>query len=65
MPDGASRCQLPDCLRLHAGIAYDSETERIFVTGKYWPRLFEIKLKLLMRRVSAQRLENVRQQCMM
>lgn len=24
------------------GIAYDRETERIFVTGKYWPKLFEI-----------------------
>jgi len=26
------------------GIAYDKETNRIFVTGKWWPRLFEIKL---------------------
>jgi glutaminyl-peptide cyclotransferase len=25
------------------GIAYDSENDRIFVTGKNWPRLFEIK----------------------
>lgn len=28
------------------GIAYDSATDRIFVTGKYWPRLFEITLRL-------------------
>lgn len=27
------------------GIAYDSESGRIFVTGKQWPRLFEIRLK--------------------
>jgi glutamine cyclotransferase len=27
------------------GIAYDSDKKRIFVTGKLWPRLFEIKLK--------------------
>jgi glutamine cyclotransferase len=27
------------------GIAYDSAKDRIFVTGKLWPRLFEIKLK--------------------
>lgn len=27
------------------GIAYDSSTDRIFVTGKNWRRLFEIKLK--------------------
>ena len=26
------------------GIAYDAESERLFVTGKLWPRLFEIEL---------------------
>jgi len=26
------------------GIAYDSENDRIFVTGKNWPRLYEIQL---------------------
>ena len=26
------------------GIAYDRETERLFVTGKNWPKLFEIDL---------------------
>ena len=26
------------------GIAYDAVTDRIFVTGKWWPKLFEIKL---------------------
>lgn len=26
------------------GIAYDSERSRLFVTGKWWPRLFEIEL---------------------
>lgn len=26
------------------GIAYDDQQERLFVTGKYWPKLFEIKL---------------------
>ncbi len=25
------------------GIAYDADAERLFVTGKYWPRLFEIE----------------------
>ncbi len=28
------------------GIAYDPATKRLFVTGKKWPKLFEIKLKL-------------------
>jgi glutamine cyclotransferase len=27
------------------GIAYDPQSKRIFVSGKLWPRLFEIKLK--------------------
>jgi glutaminyl-peptide cyclotransferase len=26
------------------GIAYDAEHDRLFVTGKKWPKLFEIKL---------------------
>jgi glutamine cyclotransferase len=26
------------------GIAYDAEHDRLFVTGKLWPRLFEIKV---------------------
>lgn len=26
------------------GIAYDPDTERLFVTGKYWPNLYEIEL---------------------
>jgi glutaminyl-peptide cyclotransferase len=27
------------------GIAYDAERDRLFVTGKLWPKLFEIKLR--------------------
>lgn len=27
------------------GIAYDEATDRLFVTGKWWPKVFEIKLK--------------------
>ena len=26
------------------GIAYDSDADRLFVTGKFWPKIFEIKL---------------------
>ncbi len=26
------------------GIAYDAQTDRLFVTGKLWPKLFEIKV---------------------
>jgi glutaminyl-peptide cyclotransferase len=28
------------------GIAYDSATDRLWVTGKLWPKLYEIRLKL-------------------
>jgi len=28
------------------GIAYDAAADRLFVTGKLWPKLFEVKLKL-------------------
>jgi glutamine cyclotransferase len=28
------------------GIAYDAKTDRLFVTGKLWPKLYEIKLVL-------------------
>jgi glutamine cyclotransferase len=27
------------------GIAYDAPTDRIFVTGKLWPKLFEIRVE--------------------
>ena len=26
------------------GIAYDEQTDRLFVTGKLWPKLFEIEV---------------------
>jgi glutamine cyclotransferase len=26
------------------GIAYDQDNDRIFITGKLWPKIFEIKL---------------------
>lgn len=26
------------------GIAYDQENDRVFVTGKFWPKIFEIKI---------------------
>ncbi len=31
------------------GIAYDSKADRLFVTGKYWPKLFEIRLRANLR----------------
>ena len=37
----ADRSQPVDVLN---GIAYDAATDRLFVTGKLWPKLFEIKL---------------------
>jgi glutamine cyclotransferase len=41
---------LPDVMRSGTedvlnGIAYDAESKRIFVTGKNWPRVYEIALR--------------------
>jgi glutaminyl-peptide cyclotransferase len=40
------------------GIAYDSEHGRLFVTGKLWPRLFEIKLVPKLAKPAAKRHKN-------
>ena len=34
----------PDSENCLNGIAYDAESDRLFVTGKRWPKLFEIRL---------------------
>ena len=36
--------QLTDPDAVLNGIAYDAKGDRIFVTGKLWPKLFEIKV---------------------
>ena len=41
MPEG----ELNDPEAVLNGIAYDQGSNRLFVTGKLWPRLFEIKIK--------------------
>ncbi|MFO7851597.1 MAG: glutaminyl-peptide cyclotransferase [Bacteroidota bacterium] len=40
LPEGDQHSELAEL----NGIAWDSDNERIFVTGKNWPRLFEIRL---------------------
>jgi glutamine cyclotransferase len=41
LPDEDRAVQRVDVLN---GIAYDAATGRLFVTGKWWPKLFEIEL---------------------
>jgi glutaminyl-peptide cyclotransferase len=41
LPPGARQ----DPMAVLNGIAYDEASDRLFVTGKLWPKLFEIKLK--------------------
>ena len=36
--------RIPDHTDVLNGIAYDAAKKRLFVTGKLWPKLFEIKL---------------------
>ena len=38
------KSQLADSDSVLNGIAYDAKRDRLFVTGKLWPKLFEIKL---------------------
>jgi glutamine cyclotransferase len=28
------------------GIAYDAATDRLWVTGKLWPKIFQVRLKV-------------------
>ena len=46
-----------------AGIAYDKTTGRVFVTGKYWPRLYSIKPRLTSANPNAFELLSVRHSC--
>ena len=39
------RTELHDDEAVLNGIAYDEAHDRLFVTGKLWPKLFEIRLK--------------------
>lgn len=41
IPEASGRANVPDVLN---GIAYDAATNKIYVTGKNWPKLFEVKL---------------------
>lgn len=43
LPESERRGKQVDVLN---GIAYDAGTKRLFVTGKLWPKLYEIKLRL-------------------
>jgi len=38
------KSELPDTNAVLNGIAYDATRDRLFVTGKLWPKLFEIRL---------------------
>ncbi|CAL8471356.1 g10898 [Coccomyxa elongata] len=46
------------------GIAYDEATGRVFVTGKYWPRLYEIKPRLQSASPNPLELLEVRRRCL-
>jgi len=44
------------------GIAYDADRKRLFVTGKWWPRMYEIRLKEI-ENLNDTHLEQVRRFC--
>ena len=41
----ASERHVPGQTDVLNGIAYDAKGDRLFVTGKNWPKLFEIRLR--------------------
>jgi glutamine cyclotransferase len=48
------------------GIAYDEASKRLFVTGKLWPRVFEVKLEHIpaARVLGSKKLRQRRQSCL-
>ena len=46
-----------------SGIAYDSAGKRVFVTGKYWPRLYQIQPVLVAAQPTAAQLTATRTKC--
>ena len=55
--------RMRDALQCVAGIAYDPATKRIFVTGKYWPRLYQIEPVLTAAAPTADQLTQTRSKC--
>ncbi|GBG68771.1 hypothetical protein CBR_g3313 [Chara braunii] len=45
------------------GIAWDGQRERLFVTGKYWPTLFQLKIGIAAWAEAAATVEEARKQC--
>jgi glutamine cyclotransferase len=45
LPPGDEMAEPEGSEQVLNGIAYDSKRDRLFVTGKYWPKLFEIRLR--------------------
>ena len=43
-PDRVARPRARHPVDVLNGIAYDAEADRLFVTGKLWPKLFEIEV---------------------
>ena len=59
-----SRFLLLCCSHLHAGIAYDRQRKRIFITGKNWSKLYEIEVMLQQDKPGKkQNLEDTRMLC--
>ncbi len=45
LPGSGTRASTATAPEVLNGIAYDRATKRLFVTGKYWPTLFEIRIQ--------------------
>lgn len=46
-----------------AGIAYDNRNKRLFITGKCWPKMYEVKTEITKLQMSATEHLQVQQMC--
>mmetsp|Transcript_14351 Transcript_14351/g.33986 ORF Transcript_14351/g.33986 Transcript_14351/m.33986 type:complete len:96 (+) Transcript_14351:961-1248(+) len=54
-----SECNVP-----LVGIAWDPQNRRLFVTGKYWPKLYEVTVREFGEREAAAVADRVAKQCL-
>ncbi len=51
------------CAHVAAGIAWDNLGKRLFITGKCWPKLYEVKTEITKLQVSPTENLRVQQMC--
>ena len=58
-------CALRVCALYVQGVAWDKDTGKIWVTGKQWPGLHEVKLKPVVGKSEKELLDSLRDKCIL